>query len=127
MEQEETNDHLLLHCTFVDVLWGLILRWAGCLWVRPRTLEELWALWPGLIDTNKKPVKEMWLSLLAAVLWSIWLQRNATIFRQVTLSHQRVYRTIFGHWQNWIRSSDSQFAYTANQMVHYAEWLHRWG
>jgi len=127
LENEESVHHLFLHCAHADSLWAFLLRWAGCTWVRPRNVEEAWEKWPEVLPLQSKHVKGMWQSLLAAVFWSLWLQRNAAVFGQTVPCSSRVLHATFGHWQNWLKCSDPSFPYTAEQMLQTSDWCFRWG
>ncbi|KAK3206959.1 hypothetical protein Dsin_021005 [Dipteronia sinensis] len=51
--EEETIDHLFLHCRWTQEVWGQCMEWWGVKWCRNETLKE-WALgWSGLCPKAK--------------------------------------------------------------------------
>ena len=46
-EDEETIDHLFLHCKVANELWDLVLSLFGMHWVMPRRVVDLLACWQG--------------------------------------------------------------------------------
>ena len=39
-EDEETADHLFLHCVKIRPLWELLISLFGVLWVNPKSIRE---------------------------------------------------------------------------------------
>ena len=63
---EESFDHLLLHCNQTKALWSSILKEFNCSWVQPQPLPELFQQWV-CPPTNSKG-KTMWhLAFLACI------------------------------------------------------------
>lgn len=44
--QRETQDHMLMHCSYTNTLWATALREMRLAWVTPQTTKDLFA--PGL-------------------------------------------------------------------------------
>ena len=44
---DESIDHLLLHCPFAWDLWSMVLGLFGVSWVMPRTVLGLIGCWQG--------------------------------------------------------------------------------
>ncbi|KAL9660388.1 hypothetical protein QQ045_025201 [Rhodiola kirilowii] len=79
-EEQETSDHLLIHCKWSRKLWSIILCWWGISWVFPessRSLLESWA-----VEDISKSRRRFWKILSYAVLWSIWEERNKRCFEK---------------------------------------------
>ena len=75
---EETVDHLLLHCTIAQGLWSAVLSWFDCAWAHPDSILGQFEAWHMEIGSEKG--KALWRSSFRAVLWSIWNERNAQCF-----------------------------------------------
>ena len=45
--EEETVNHILIHCTVVKVLWDIVLDLFGVQWVFPETVKEVLFSWRG--------------------------------------------------------------------------------
>ena len=64
---EETVDHLLLHCKFAHALWSEVFLMFGAQWVMPNTVVSLlfaWRNWLGTYSSNvwnMVPTCLMWL------------------------------------------------------------------
>ena len=46
-EDEETIDHLFLHCIVANELWATVLSLFGMHWVMPRRVVDLLDCWQG--------------------------------------------------------------------------------
>ena len=77
--EDETINHLFLHCDFAAFIWKHFLKVCGISWCLPSSLVDIvegWRLGPfsgcGLL---------MWKCIPFAILWSIWKERNDRIFK----------------------------------------------
>ena len=61
-EDEETIDHLLIHCKIVRMLWDLFLTIVGTSWVFPHSVLHTLSAWQGA-PVGKKRKKSGWLLL----------------------------------------------------------------
>ncbi|CAL5345319.1 unnamed protein product [Camellia sinensis] len=64
----ESDDHVLLHCPFVWLLWSHVIRWWGLVWALPGSVNDLLQWWAGV--NLSKLERKIWNSILSAVLWS---------------------------------------------------------
>ena len=53
-EEEETIDHLLIHCKFAKMLWDLILSIVGISWVFPQSVLHTLLAWQGAAVGKKR-------------------------------------------------------------------------
>ena len=53
LADEETVDHLLLHCKMTKALWSSILNDFNCCWVLPESLPDFFQQWISPINTSK--------------------------------------------------------------------------
>ena len=75
---EETVDHLLLHCDKAYRLWSLVIRSFGIFWVLPRSIADTlfgWWNWPG------KQVSSIWNLAPLCLMWCLWRERNNRLLR----------------------------------------------
>ena len=79
-KDNETIDHLFLHCIFSFRIWCKILAEFGLQWVIPRSTKDLLCLGQGPC-LNKKG-KVLWKVASTATFWAIWLERNNRIFEE---------------------------------------------
>ena len=94
--EEETVDHLLLHCKFVNTLWSEVFYLFGVQWVMPKTVVSLlstWWNWSGIHSSN------VWNMVPACLMWLTWKEHNAQTFedtkRTVDLLKSLQTRTLF--------------------------------
>jgi hypothetical protein len=77
----ETTDHLLLRCPYSRTIWFEVLKGLGEPGLPPSGRDSLLQWWPSVLGhwSSKSVAQVRALSLL--VLRSIWLERNARIFK----------------------------------------------
>ena len=68
-EEEETVDHLLIHCTKARLLWDLLLAIFGVPWVFPLSVRETLLPWRGTFVGKKR--KKAWMAAPLSIFWSI--------------------------------------------------------
>jgi hypothetical protein len=93
VSEEESTAHLLLNCPFAQEVWSREL----VPWMNPvifsAELTSLLIHWqaPCPFSLNKKErLKLCWVSLPKFILWKIWLERNARIFKGKEASADQV-------------------------------------
>ncbi|WJZ80362.1 hypothetical protein VitviT2T_000290 [Vitis vinifera] len=97
LENEETIDHLLLHCSRTKVLWDLLFTFFGVSWVLPYSVKETLLSWHGSFVGKKR--KKVWRVAPLHIFWTVWKARNRLAFKDDTLSIQRLkYSFIFSLW-----------------------------
>ena len=85
-EEEETVDHLLLHCTRDRILWELFIAIVGLSWVPPTTFCRHLA---GQDVPVGKKCKKVWLVAALCLFWTVWLERNMVVFdNEVFFAHK---------------------------------------
>ena len=86
--EEETINHILVHCPKARVLWDLVFSLFGVNWVLPFTIRDTLSGWsPSFVD--KKHGK----TLRAApfcLFWTVWKERNMIVFDNEVLLIQRM-------------------------------------
>ena len=53
-ENEETIDHLLIHCSRAKILWNILLAITDINWVFPRSVRQLLLAWQSVSVGKKK-------------------------------------------------------------------------
>jgi hypothetical protein len=81
-QTEETCDHLFVHCRFTIRIWRLIEVWLGLQGLQTAqwtnlSISEWWSLLAEGASPNRKGLA----SLTLLVVWEIWKERNARVFR----------------------------------------------
>lgn len=85
---EESNDHLFLHCSKVKFLWDKIMQLTTIDCVCPSSLSGIWMEWSTL-ETGLD--NKIWSSIPLALVWSLWLSRNALVFRGTVATLEEVW------------------------------------
>ena len=79
-KNDESIDHLFLHCEFSFRLWCKFLKEFGRLWVIPKSNKKLLCLGQGFFLNRKGKV--LWKVASTAIIWAIWLEQNNQIFEE---------------------------------------------
>ena len=57
LEEEETIDHIFIHCVKTRVLWNLLFSLLGVLWILPSLLRDTLLEWHGsFVGKRRKKV-----------------------------------------------------------------------
>ena len=117
-ENEETIDHLLIHCSRAKMLWDLLLAITDSNWVFPRTVRQLLLAWQSASVSKKR--KRVWLAAPLCILWTLWIERNRVAFEnEVPSAHRMKSFFLFTLW-SWAKlySVDN-----LNSLVGFLSWL----
>ena len=77
---EETVDHLLLHCKFAHTLWSEVFLMFGVQWVMSCIVVSLlfaWRNWLGNYSSN------VWNMVPVCLMWLEWKECNARTFEDI--------------------------------------------
>lgn len=112
-ENEESVNHLFVHCKYSWKVWCFCLEWWGLVWVCPSSMSQVMEWW---FLSRKKDVKDgLWLALFYAVTWSIWMARNESLFRGrifhwVEITEIAIYRASL-----WVKSKFEDIPYSIGE------------
>ena len=84
--EEESCDHILLHCSKASLLWQLVFSLLGVVWVVHSSVKEMLLGWHGHF-VGKKRKKACNVAPLSPF-WTVWKERNKRVFENVELSDQ---------------------------------------
>ena len=99
--EEESVDHLLIHCIVVRVLWDLVLALFGVHWVFPETVKKVLLSWRGPFVGKKR--KKIWKSIPLYIFWTVWKERNRLAFRGGVLAIQKLKNSFICNLWCWAR------------------------
>jgi hypothetical protein len=74
---EETIDHLLLHCECAQVLWNAFFSRFGLAWSMPRGVENLLQCW---WTGGRFRSAVVWKMVPHCIMWCLWSERNRRSF-----------------------------------------------
>ncbi|XP_071712696.1 uncharacterized protein [Rutidosis leptorrhynchoides] len=78
MNEDETIEHLLLHCPWSFKIWAELFRWWNLRWIIPCSVEAFSFDWFYGMGLN---ASKYWKLIGPATLWAIWIARNDFIFK----------------------------------------------
>ena len=99
--EEETINHILLHCIVVRVLWENVLALIGIQWVFLETVKEMLFSWRGPFAGKKR--KKIWNSIPLCIFWTVWKERNRLAFRGGVLDIQKLKNSFVCTLWSWAR------------------------
>ena len=112
---EESLDHLLLHCHSIWRLYleamGGIISIPGLSWACPRSAKELLEGWS--CSTIRKKTKNLWMAAPLYLFWAIWRERNRIVFDNVDFCFSRLktsFISIFVYWANCLELGECSLA-----------------
>ncbi|XP_039128452.1 uncharacterized protein LOC120264696 [Dioscorea cayenensis subsp. rotundata] len=82
----ETMDHLFFQCSFARHIWGYFTRLCQ-LPDAPRDRIAVWGDWRAAVRPTCRLTGDL---IVKAIVWSIWLARNACIFNAITMSSDAI-------------------------------------
>lgn len=99
---EETVDHLLLHCPVAHSLWVYMFQIFGTQWVMPGFVERLvycWSFWLGKFNSY------IWNMVPSCLMWIVWTERNRRSFEDTEKSLVQLQalcqKTLFDWFRCW--------------------------
>ncbi|RVW93977.1 Retrovirus-related Pol polyprotein from transposon RE1 [Vitis vinifera] len=106
LENEETIDHLLLHCSRTRVLWDLLFTILGVSWVLPCSVKETLLSWHGSF-VGKKPISIRYRYHIPYTRQSTYPNGKTTILEEIqTLEKNKTWDITELHQANdqWVMS-----------------------
>ena len=77
-QNEESVDHLLLHCGMVGELWSLVLCLFGLQWAIPKRVVNLLGSWKGRFAKHQNG--NIWNAIPLCIMWILSKERNSRMF-----------------------------------------------
>lgn len=99
----ETATHLFWDCELSRWAWGFVSKW----WSLPNLLQESsqFSLSRLLNFKVSRQAKRIWIIVVAAVLWTVWLARNELVFSKVKVNKQSLTELIYIRTSKWGKAS----------------------
>ena len=76
--EEQTINHILIHCSKVRVLWELVFALFGVKWVLPLSAGDTLLGWHGSFVSKKR--RKAWMATPLCLFWTVWKKRNRIAF-----------------------------------------------
>ena len=103
-EDEETVDHLLIHCKSAKMLWDLFLSMVGISWVFPKSVLLTLLAWQGVAVGKKR--KKKWRAAPSCLFWTLWRARNKMAFENEATTTQRIKISFISNLWTWANLKD---------------------
>ena len=78
LSEEESIDHILLHCVLARRLWNLLFSLFGVSWVLLYSVREALLGWLGPCVGKER--ERVWFSAPLCLFWIVWKERNSRAF-----------------------------------------------
>ena len=98
-QDEESLEHLFIHCPKVWCIWTAIFSLSGGGWVCPFLVKDLLRGWLHL-PMQKKDAK-LWRAVPLCLLWAIWKERNRVVFDDEAFSKSRLKSSFLFSFSSW--------------------------
>ena len=118
LSEEETVDHLLLHCVKTRVLWNLLFSLFGISWTLSCTVKTTLLGWNGGFVGKRR--KKAWQMAPLCIFGSVWKERNRLAFGDEDLSLQRLKYSFVCNLWFWVRGS---LAESHSSLVSFVDWI----
>jgi len=109
-DSDEYSQHLFLGCIVVQRVWVQCFRWIEITFVQHNYLMshfEYFVLPYGSLKQNL-----VWKGMWAAVVWSIWDQRNHNVFRQGKVDAKEIFQMAQLKTWLWMKHRVDVFNYS---------------
>ena len=97
--EEETINHILVHCSKVKILWDLVFSLFGVNWVLPFTMRDTLLSW--YVSFKDKKHRKVWRAVPLCLFWTVLKEKNRIVFDNEALSTQRLKNPFL----SWAKSS----------------------
>ena len=98
-EDEETIDHLLIHCKTARMIWVLFLMIVGTTWVFPHSVKHTLLAWQRAHVGKKR--KKIWMASPLCLFWTLWRERNRVVFDNGVTNTQKIKANFLSNMWNW--------------------------
>jgi hypothetical protein len=97
-KDEESIDHLLLHCERAQLLWNAFFGRFGLAWVMPQGVVDLLHCWWSVGRPRSDVV---WKMVPLCIMWCLWVERNGRFFEDSERSPEDLLHFFFNTLFTW--------------------------
>ena len=101
--EEESINHILVHCSKTKILWDLVFSLFGVNWVLPFSVKDTLLSWYVSFKDNNH--RKVWRAAPLCLFWTVWKERNRIVFDNGALSSQRLKNSFVCNLLSWANSS----------------------
>ena len=100
-KDEESLEHLLIHCLAVWGIWVAIISLPGMDWVCPLLAKDLMVEWKAF--PVRKKARKIWKMIPSSLFWEIWKERNKIFFfLNENFSSSRLKQAFINSLTTWV-------------------------
>ena len=117
-DDEETINHILIHCPKAKVLWNLMFTMFRVNWVLQLTVKDTLLGWSdSFVD---KKCGKIWRAAPLCLFWTMWKERNRIALDNEALSIQRLKTSFVCNLSSWTKSClDGE----PHSLINFVDWL----
>jgi hypothetical protein len=97
-KNEESVDHLLLHCEVACDMWNVVFCRFSLSWVMPRRVVDLFACW---WTGGRSQSAVVWKMVPCCLFWCLWMERNDRQFEDKERSIEELMYFFFFSLYSW--------------------------
>jgi len=113
--EEESNQHIFLHCKYAQQVWSECFKWVGTSTVQHNDLKMHFLNFYLFQATNKQNL--VWKGVWVNVIRGIWDQRNVIVFRQGVVVVDEIFQKVQLKSWLWLKHKTHSFNYS------FADWV----
>ncbi|XP_057445048.1 uncharacterized protein LOC130737314 [Lotus japonicus] len=113
---EENTSHLIFHCEFAWGIWSLVSKWLGVHFVYSDAPSDHLIQFYDCMSGNVK-YKRGLLSIWLAIVWHIWIARNAKLFKEESASGEEIFELARTKAWYWLRARNKDFLHSLWEWV----------
>ena len=117
-EEEESIDHILIHCSKARALWELLFALFGVCWVLPFSARETLIEWRGFMLGKKH--RKVWKAAPLCLFWAVWIERNRIAFDNEDFSAHRLKNSFVCNFWVWTKTIVNEGSLT---LPSFFDWL----
>ena len=114
---EESANHVLIHCPTAAMIRHLIFTLFGVHWVMPNSIKETILGWNGSFVGKKR--KKVWNAAPLYLFWTLWKKRNRRIFEDTELADQAILRSLLYMFSDWVRVHVDCTSWSIFDLIHW--------
>ncbi|RVX03908.1 putative ribonuclease H protein [Vitis vinifera] len=116
--EEESIDHILLHCGLARSLWSFLFSLFGVSWVLPSSIREALLGWLGPCVGKER--RKVWRAAPLCLFWIVWKERNSRAFENVDHTFQGCKSVLLCNLWAWSRGL---FVSGPTSVVDFVDWI----
>lgn len=105
---QESCDHLFIHCPFGCLLWNWWLRTWNVQWASPSLVRAMFEQWKSPI--HRTFFKKIWPFFI--IIWTLWKEWNSRCFENISCSTSQLQDLVLLRMCWWIKGWGEPFPYT---------------